>query len=200
MSKQTPPPAPLQPEPGSPIKTAQHETAQDVGNVRPRLAEAAAPATDAVLAKWKKHIGSARIVWSRLSDAELRSKPKASRETGRPGRAAIRYQPRSRRLAGQEFPAAVQAADRVGTEPPPAATPSRGVAEHPAIALRITREAESPLWCCRSCRFCPCRRYGRLRPDRRSHPARRRQPVFPWLPVSPFAPCWPVYPVLPLLP
>lgn len=71
MSKQTPPPAPLQPEPGSPIKTAQHETAQHVGNVRPRLAEAAVPATDAILARWKKHIGSARIVWSRLSDAEL---------------------------------------------------------------------------------------------------------------------------------
>jgi uncharacterized protein YjbJ (UPF0337 family) len=71
MSKQAAPPVPPQQEPGNPIKTAQHETAQHVGNVRQRVAEAAAPGTDAVLAKWKKHIGSARIVWSKLSDKEL---------------------------------------------------------------------------------------------------------------------------------
>jgi uncharacterized protein YjbJ (UPF0337 family) len=83
MSKQTAPPAPLQQEPGNPVKTAQHETAQHVGNVRPRLAEAAVPGIDAVLAKWKKHIGSARIVWSKLSDKELlESEGQAEKLTG----------------------------------------------------------------------------------------------------------------------
>jgi uncharacterized protein YjbJ (UPF0337 family) len=31
----------------------------------------AAPGSDAIIAKWKKHIGSARIVWSKLSNEEL---------------------------------------------------------------------------------------------------------------------------------
>ncbi len=65
MSKQAQPPAS-----GGFIKTGGNETAQHVGNVTARVAEAA-PVTEAQIAKWKKHIGSAKIVWSRFSDEEL---------------------------------------------------------------------------------------------------------------------------------
>lgn len=66
MSKQAQPPAS-----GGSIKTSGSETAQHVGNVTARVADTVPPATDAQIAKWKKHIGSAKIVWSRFSDEEL---------------------------------------------------------------------------------------------------------------------------------
>ncbi len=66
MNKQAQPPVS-----GGSIKTSGNETAQHVGNVTARVAEAAPPVTDAQIAKWKKHIGSAKIVWSRFSDEEL---------------------------------------------------------------------------------------------------------------------------------
>lgn len=64
MSKQAQPP--IASGPGNSTRT---ETAQNLGNVTARVPEAA-PA-GVISAKWKKHIGSARIVWSRFSEEEL---------------------------------------------------------------------------------------------------------------------------------
>ncbi|WP_051748613.1 CsbD family protein [Nevskia soli] len=65
MSKQAQPP--VASGPGNITRT---ETAQNLGNVTARVPEAAA-AAGVIPAKWKKHIGSARIVWSRFSEEEL---------------------------------------------------------------------------------------------------------------------------------
>lgn len=66
MSKQTQPPAS-----GGFKKAAGSETAQHLGNVTARVPGAAPSVSDALAAKWKKHLGSAKIVWSRFSDEEL---------------------------------------------------------------------------------------------------------------------------------
>lgn len=58
-------------------KTTVSETAQHVGNVTPRSGPAPVkPARQPKLAasdadKWKKHVDSARIVWSKLTEDEL---------------------------------------------------------------------------------------------------------------------------------
>lgn len=66
MSKQAQPPVA-----GGPGNITRTETAQNLGNVTARVPEMAPPVSAAIAAKWKKHIGSARIVWSRFSEAEL---------------------------------------------------------------------------------------------------------------------------------
>ncbi|MDB5976298.1 MAG: ral stress protein CsbD [Nevskia sp.] len=64
MNKQAQPPVA-----GGPGNITRNETAQHLGNVTARVPEA--PVAGVISAKWKKHIGSARIVWSRFSEEEL---------------------------------------------------------------------------------------------------------------------------------
>jgi len=66
MKKLLQPPATAPREPGGIIKSGEHEIARQPGDVNARLSDAGAIAN-----RWKKYVGSARIVWSRLSDNEL---------------------------------------------------------------------------------------------------------------------------------
>lgn len=71
MNKPAQPPAPAGPAPGTAGKTPPSETAQYLGNVGPRQPQPPAPEVDPISPRWKRLVGSARIVWSKLGEAEL---------------------------------------------------------------------------------------------------------------------------------
>jgi uncharacterized protein YjbJ (UPF0337 family) len=66
MNKPALPPAAAGPAAGKADKRTHIETAQYLGNVT-----AQAPGADPVSDRWKRLVGSARIVWSRLGEEEL---------------------------------------------------------------------------------------------------------------------------------
>ena len=80
MNKPVPPPSRDGQAPG---KTAPGETAQYLGNVNPRPPQPSMPEGDAISDRWKRLVGSARIVWAKLSEEELlRSNGQADTLTG----------------------------------------------------------------------------------------------------------------------
>jgi uncharacterized protein YjbJ (UPF0337 family) len=64
-------------------KAVQSETAQYLGNVGPRPPQSSTPEEDAISDRWKRLVGSARIVWAKLGEEELlNSNGQADRLTG----------------------------------------------------------------------------------------------------------------------